>query len=187
MEKFEFYFALQLSHKQYALTDNVSKTLQSHKMSTLSGTRNAELTTRTIETMHNDENFVLFYETTVRKAEKHDFIQEPSLARKPRKEPNCSILQYLDGNASGEANCTHATAQDHFRRIYFEAIDSMILALSERFNKPCFDALADMETLLLKSIAGEEINDELAWMHSRYTDDVDVSALKTELLVLNRF
>ena len=63
----------------------------------------------------------------------------------------------------------------------------MILALSERFNKPCFDALANMETLLLKSIVGEEINDELAWMHSRYTDDVDVSALKTELLVLNRF
>ena len=38
---------------------------------------------------------------------------------------------------------------------------------------------ATMETLLLKAIAGEEINDELAWMHSRYADD----ALKTELLV----
>ena len=71
----------------------------------------------------------------------------------------------MDGDASGVANCTHTTAQDHFRRIYFEAIDCMILALSERFNKPCFDACANMETLLLKSIDGEEINDELAWMH----------------------
>ena len=187
IEQFEFYFALHLSHKLYALTDNFSKTLQWHKLSALSGTRNAELTKKTIETMRNDESFALFYETTVRKAEKHDFIKEPSLARKPRKEPNYSILQYLDGNASGVANCTHATAQDHFRRIYFEAIDCMILALSERFSKPCIDAFANMETLLLKSIAGEEINDELAWMHSRNTDDVDVSALKTELLVLNRF
>ena len=110
MEKFEFYFALHLSHKLYALTDNLSKTLQSHKISALSGTRNAELTKKTFETMRNDESFVLFYETTVRKAEKHDFIQEPSLGRKPRKEPNYSILQYLDGNASGVANCTHATA-----------------------------------------------------------------------------
>ena len=77
------------------------------------------------------------------------------------------------------------TAQDHFRRIYFEAIDCTILALSERFSKPCIDA--NMETLLLKSIAGEEINDELAWMHSRYTDGVDVSAMKAELLLLNKF
>ena len=185
MEKFEFYFALQLSHKLYALTDNLSKTLQSHKMSALSGKRNAELTKKTIETMRNDESFVLFYETTVRKAEKYDFIQEPILSRK-RKEPNYSILQYLDGNASGVANCTHATTQDHFRIIYFEAIDCMIMALSERFNKPCFDVFANMETLLLKSISGEEINDELVWMHSKYTDDVDVSALKTELLVFKQ-
>ena len=62
----------------------------------------------------------------------------------------------------------------------------MILALSERLNKPCIDALANMETLLLKSIAGEEINDHLAWMHSRYNDDVDVHALKTELLVFKQ-
>ena len=40
--------------------------------------------------------------------------------------------------------------------------------------------------LLLKSIAGEEVNDDLAWMHSRYTDDVDVSALKAELLVFKQ-
>ena len=152
-------------------------------MSTLSGKRNAELTKKTIETMRNDESFVLFYETMVRKAEKHDFIQEPSLSRKLCKEPNYSILQYLDRNASGVANCTHATAQDHFQRSYFEAIDCMIMALSERFKKPCFNAFANMETLLLKSIAGDEINDELAWMHSRCTDDVDVSGLRTELLV----
>ena len=125
---------------------------QSHKMSALSGNRNAELTKKTIETMRNDESFVLFYETTVRKAEKHDFIQEPSLSRK-RKEPNYSILQYLDGTTSAVANCTHATPQDYFRRIYFEAIDCIIMA-------PCFDVFATMETLLLKAIAGEEINDE---------------------------
>ena len=85
--KFEFYFALQLSHKLYALTDNLSKTFQSHKMSALLGRRNAELSKKTIEAMCNDESFVLLYETTVRKAEKRDFIQEPSLSRK-RKEPN---------------------------------------------------------------------------------------------------
>ena len=72
--KFKFYFALQLSHKLYALTDNVSKTLQSYKMSALSGKRNAELTNKTIETMRNDESFVLFYDATVRKAEKQNQI-----------------------------------------------------------------------------------------------------------------
>jgi len=147
-------------------------------MSALSGKRNTELTKKTIETMRNDQSFVLFYETTVRKAEKHDFIQEPSLSRKG-KEPNYSILQYLDGTTSAVANCTHATPQDYFRRIYFEANDCIIVA-------PCFDVFATMETLLLKAIAGEEINDELAWMHSRYADDVDATALKTELLVFKQ-
>ena len=103
-----------------------------------------------------------------------------------RKEPNYSILQYLDGTTSAVANCTHATPQDYFQRIYFEAIDCIIMALNERFNKPCFDVFATMETLLLKAIAGEEINDELAWMHSRYADDVDATALKTELLVFKQ-
>ena len=79
-------------------------------MSALSGKINAEVTKKTLETMRSHESIDLFYETTVRKAEKHDFIQEPSLSRKPRKVPNYSILQYLDGNASGVANCTHATA-----------------------------------------------------------------------------
>ena len=104
MEKFEFYFALQLSHKLYALTDNLSKALQWHKMAALSGKRNADLTKEAIETMRNDERFVLFYETTARKAEKHDFIQEPSLSRKPRKEPNYSIIQYLHRSAPVVAN-----------------------------------------------------------------------------------
>ena len=86
------------------------KTLQSHRMSALSGKINAEVTKKTIETMRSHESIDLFYETTVRKAEKQDVIQEPSLSRKPRKVPNYSIRQYLDGNASGVANCTHATA-----------------------------------------------------------------------------
>ena len=54
-------------------------------MSALSGKRNAELTKKTIETMRSDERSVLFYETMVRKAERQDFIQEPSLSRKLRK------------------------------------------------------------------------------------------------------
>ena len=60
MEQFEFYFALQLSHKLYALTDNLSKLFNRTKCQLLSGKRNAELTKKTIETMRNDESFVLF-------------------------------------------------------------------------------------------------------------------------------
>ena len=113
------------------------------------------------------------------------FVGKVTNSRK-RKEPNYSILQYLDGTTSAVANCKHAAPQDYFRRVYFEAIDCIIMALNERFNKPCFDVFATMETLLLKAIAGEEINDELAWMHSRYADDVDATALKTELLVFKQ-
>ena len=45
---------------------------------------------------------------------------------------------------------------------------------------------ATMEILLLKAIAGEEVNDELIWMHSIYADDANVNALTTELLVFKQ-
>ena len=94
IEKFEFYFALHLSHKLYALTDNLSKTLQSHKISALSGTRNAELTKKTFETMRNDESFVLFFFMKQRLERLKSMILSRSQAWVESREKN-QIIQYF--------------------------------------------------------------------------------------------
>ena len=46
------------------------------------------------------------------------------------------------------------TAQDYYRRIYFEAIDLMmnVNAIDQRFDQPSFDTYAKMESLLIKTL-----------------------------------
>ena len=45
----KFYFGLNLSQSLYAITDNLSKTLQQEKMPVLRGTELADLTVQTME------------------------------------------------------------------------------------------------------------------------------------------
>ena len=42
------------------------------------------------------------------------------------------------------------TAQDYYRRIYFEAIELMMNAIDLRFDQPSFVTYAKMESLLIK-------------------------------------
>ena len=49
MEMFAFYFGLSLSQRFYAITDNLSKTLQKEKISALQGKELADLTVETLE------------------------------------------------------------------------------------------------------------------------------------------
>ena len=44
------------------------------------------------------------------------------------------------------------TAQDYYRRIYFEAIDLMMNAIDQRFDQPSFDTYEKMESLLIKTL-----------------------------------
>ena len=45
------------------------------------------------------------------------------------------------------------TAQDYYRRIYFEAIDLMMnaIAIDQRFDQPSFDTYAKMESPSMKT------------------------------------
>ena len=52
------------------------------------------------------------------------------------------------------------TAQDYYRRIYFEAIDLMMNAIDQRFDQrfdqPSFDTYAKMESLLIKTLNSQD-------------------------------
>ena len=43
------------------------------------------------------------------------------------------------------------TAQDYYRRIYFDAINLMMNAIGQRFDQISFDTYAEMESLLIKT------------------------------------
>ena len=63
MKVFNFYFGLCLGQKLYALTDNLSKSIQKEIMPAVTGQRIAALTLKTIERMRNEANFNLLFQT----------------------------------------------------------------------------------------------------------------------------
>ena len=56
------------------------------------------------------------------------------------------------------------TAQDYYRRIYFEAIDLMMNAIDQHFDQPSFDTYAKMESLLIKTLNLQHKSEELEFM-----------------------
>jgi len=79
MTTFEFFYGLNLAYRLYSMTDNLSKTIQ--KETAVDGQRSADLTLQALKGMRTDEAAKLFYDTTVKKATKHEFIESAVLPR----------------------------------------------------------------------------------------------------------
>ena len=77
IKTFNFFFVLYLGQRNYRMTDNLSKELQKEKMSAVSGQSLASLTAKTIQSMRNNSDFDLFYQTVNKKAEKIDDLDKP--------------------------------------------------------------------------------------------------------------
>ena len=141
MNTFDFFFGLHLGERLFSHTDNLSKTLQKTKMSAVSGQRVANLTKQVLQMMQNNECFKSFFDTVVTTSKKHPSISEPALPRQKRAPRRFEI-------GTGPPSYP-TTPQEHYRRIYFEAIDLMVNAIDNRFNQASFDVYAKMESLSL--------------------------------------
>ena len=78
MMKFDFLFGLVLGVCILSHTDNLSKTLQTPKLSAADGQNIAELTCKTLERIRTDDSFKLFWEKALRLQQTLG-ISEPSL------------------------------------------------------------------------------------------------------------
>ena len=79
------------------------------------------------------------------------------------------------------------TAQDYYKRIYFEVIDLMMNAIDQRFDQPSFDTYAQMESLLTKTLNSQDKSEELKLMEKPYNDDVNISVLTAQMEILQFF
>ena len=128
MEKFDFSFGLNIGHRLYSHTDNLSKTLQAEKMSACTSKRTAELVLSVLEGLRNEDSFKSLFQIITDNATTIDFIEQPQY----------SILHYVNGNQS--------TAQAH-RPV--TAVEADILRTIFRQSKSdCFrDILDEVEYL----------------------------------------
>lgn len=146
MQAFDFFFGLSLGERLFSHSDILSKTLQSTKMSAVSGQHLAQLTKSVLESIRNDDSFSVFYSLVLRKSNEGS-IAEPVLPRKRRAPVRIEI-------GSGPPTFPE-TLEDHYRRIYFEAIDLIVNAIEQRFSQPSFAAYEKMESLFIKGLNGE--------------------------------
>ena len=126
MERFDFFFGLHLGERLCSHADNLSKTLQGTKMAAVSGQRLANLTKETFTKMRTHQNFDHFYANVSRKSE--GLVGEPTLPRKRRTPAR------LEEVGAGPPSYPQ-TAKDHFRRVYYEAIDLIVSAIDQCFNQ----------------------------------------------------
>ena len=139
MNTFVFFFGLHLGERLFSHTDNLSKTLQKTKMSAVKEQRVANLTKQVLQKMRNNECFESLNDTIVSKSKKHPSISEPAL---PRQKQAPSRFEIETGPP-----WYPTTPQEHYRRIYFEAIDLMVNTIDNRFNQASFDVYTKMASL----------------------------------------
>ena len=131
MCEFQFFYGSNLSQQLFAISDNLSKTLQKELMSALSGLYLPELTVQTYQKMRSDEEAELFFKAVSKKALDYPFINKTALPRK-RNSPNYGSLDnyfQVEGYRNN-ANTYHPTTpEEYFRQQYFENLKFIIYQL----------------------------------------------------------
>ena len=180
METFNFYFGLKLGKLLYSHTDKLSQTLQSENMSAVSSKRLAMLTMETLSSLRSSENFDAFYDLCLKESQRIQFVEEPVLKRK-RKEPKYSMLHYVDGYESRSESHHPTTPREYYRKQFYNAIDTFVQCLRDRFDQPSFLVFENLESLLIKCLKGEETSTEMKFVRDTYASDLDVNDLSVEL------
>ena len=165
MERFEFFFGLHFGGQLHSHTDNLSKGLQGTKVAAVSGQGLAlgNLTNETLTKMPSDQSSDHFYANISRKSE--GLLGKATLLRK-----RCTSAR--QGVGAGTPSYSQ-TAKDHFRRVYYEAIDLIVSAIYQE----SFSSYAQMETLLVKAANGDDYEAEFKFLEASYREDVDTGAL----------
>ena len=86
MCEFQFFYGLNLSQRLFAISDNLSKTLQKESISALSVLHLPELTIQTNQKRRSGVEAELFFKTVSKKALDYPFINKAALPRKKKAE-----------------------------------------------------------------------------------------------------
>ena len=112
----------------------------------------AELTCKTLDKMHTDDYFQLFWEKAIHYQNDLN-MDEPELPRK-RKAPKRFEI------GTGESSFS-ATPENLYRRKYMEEINLVINFIRSKLDQPGCRIYCNLENLLLKVAKGEDYTAEI--------------------------
>ena len=94
-----------------------------------------------LKRIQNDGSFNLFHDAVLDKKKSLPDVGEPLLKRKTQ-----TPARYFLGQAAAEHP---PTPRDHYRKIFFEAIDLLVGHIKDRFEQPSFQLFQRLESCLL--------------------------------------
>lgn len=176
MEEFDFYFGVVLGELLLRHSDNLSATLQKEEMSAAQAQNIAQMTLTALSSLRSDESFSLFWNKGLMLS-KEVGVNEPTLPRQ-KKAPS-----RFENSSDGHYFPTDV--KEHYRTIYFLAIDTLTACLQDRFDQSDFNMYAKLEQVLLKSAKSECCQEELEDCCRFYGSDFDANTLGTQLHILS--
>ena len=176
MKTFSYLFGISLGDLILRHSDNLSRTLQKVGISAAQGQEVTAMTVQTLKSLRSDNNYKLFWKKVTHLAVKLE-VSESALPRR-RKVPK----RLDDGTAAHEYP---ATAEDHFRQIYYEALDLIISCITDRFDQPGYQIYHKVQDLILKAAKQQDYQNDLNFIINHYGDDFDAALLKTHLEVFS--
>ena len=175
MKSFQYYFGVKLGQLIFGHCDNLSRTLQHKDLSAAEGQSVAALTITTLQSIHTDEMFDLFWEKVQMECEKLD-IEEAKLPR-ARKAPKRYEI--------GQGDSSYPDSPKALYRItYFEGLDLVVSAVKERFEQPGYLMYKNLQEILLKCAHGQDYKSELQTVTEFYGNDFDSTQLAIQLQLL---
>ena len=139
---------------------NLSKTLQESSLTFCQGKEIADLTLQTINSLQPKQAEVLE-------------VTQPSLPRK-RKRP----AKLLHENEASLYNGV-SDLKTFYRRIYFDAVDTVSNCIKTRFSEPGYRTIRKIEQLILNVINGLEYQNQLEDVLSHYSEEINQYRLST--------
>lgn len=140
MEKFDFFFGVELGRKVLNVVDNLSRTLQATAISACEAQTVVSLTVTTLQSMRSDECFDMFWQYVEhRRASLDSDVLSQTLPRRRKTPRRYEIRRSMPEHPQ--------TLQDHYRRIYFKAIDLIVSAIGDTLNQKGFSLLQKLEPL----------------------------------------
>ena len=176
MKTFNFLFGTVLCEVLLRHTDNLSKALQKKTISAAEGQGIAKMVIATLCTLQTEESFLLFWKK-VEVVARSNTVDEPQLPRRRR-----LPTRYDDGLASHEF---HDSPMHYYRQLYYEAIDTMVSCLKDRFEQPGYQTYSNLEQILIKACQGKELVEELDFICNFYKEDLQKDLLRVQLQTLH--
>lgn len=171
---FEFLFSLKLSIMLFGKTDDLSRTLQHHKLDVGGAMSAGKILQRNLSRLREDEAF----ETHWKECRSENMLlkfSEPKLPRYHR-QPR----RYDDGEDPHE----FTDVKQYYRNIYIDSIDAVHGEIGRRFDQPALRVYSNIESLLKLAIRGEICEDKLRMTLSHFQDDLDAAKLRRQLIAL---